>query len=353
MANEIQLNGEWVVLPETVTTLSELMVQFNLSAVGIIAEVNGALFREEAFITTSVCGGDVVELIQFMGGGGGMSLQTLIINAYAEDIPNGDVTTDLTVDPAIYGQAIIITKEPGVFFGKAIVAECIAAVDPSLTTELWVNDGDVLERGMRLIRIQGRLASLLKLERVLLNFLQRLCGIASTTAAFVVALDNPSIHLLETRKTTPLLRDLEKQAVVAGGGHNHRINLSDMVLIKENHLIAMESAGVLHTLRDRLRAHRLADPNIKIEIEIETLGQIDTLPLELADVVMFDNFPPEMIAQGAQRMADRGITAQIEVSGNVTLDTIRLFRDLPIQRISVGALTHSVKSLDLSMRITS
>ncbi|NBV82751.1 carboxylating nicotinate-nucleotide diphosphorylase [bacterium] len=282
-----------------------------------------------------------------------MPLNELIAAAYREDLPNGDITSELTVTDTVSGSAVIIAKTAGVFFGRDVVAACVAHINPNLKVSILVADGQKLAAKDRIIELNGPLKSLLALERVLLNFLQRLCGIATVTAHFVSTLNDPTIQILETRKTTPLLRELEKQAVVAGGGHNHRLNLSDMILIKENHLIALETHGQLDTLRDRLLYFKANNPTIRVEIEIETLAQIDTLPLDLADIVMFDNFPFDIIAQGAQRMADRGFAAQIEISGNITLDTIAKYRNLPIHRISVGALTHSVPALDLSMRITS
>ncbi len=280
------------------------------------------------------------------------SLTELIQLAYAEDIPNGDITSDLTLTDTVSATAVIIAKAPGIFFGREITLACVAHFDSRLHAALLVADGQQIRPKERLIEITGPLKQVLALERVLLNFLQRLCGIATMTSHFVAALNDSGIKLLETRKTTPLLRSLEKQAVIAGGGHNHRMNLSDMILIKENHLIALAHNGQLGSLRDRLLYFKHQNPTVGIEIEIETLSQIDSLPLDLADIVMFDNFPLDIISQGAQRMIDRGIQAEIEVSGNITLDTIGRYRGLPIHRISVGALTHSVPAVDLSMRIT-
>ncbi len=348
----IQLNGNSMVIPETVGTLAALCQVLDRSQAGLIAERNGGLVRDSEFATTPVSDGDQIELIQFIGGGEAVLIPELIRLAYYEDCPNRDVTTDLTVDPTVLGHATVIAKESGVFFGADVARACRDVVNSSIGITFQVQDGQSVGSGTPLFDLSGPLTDLLKLERVMLNFLQRLSGIATTTAHYVAALDNPLIQVLETRKTTPLLRDLEKQAVAAGGGYRHRQNLSDMVLIKENHLIAMVNAGQLDTLRDRLVAHRLTFPDIRVEIEIESIDQIDQLPLDLADIVMFDNFSVEMIKAGAERLREAGISAAIEVSGNVTIDTIGQYRHLPIQRISVGALTHSVRSLDLSMRMT-
>ncbi|NBV42064.1 carboxylating nicotinate-nucleotide diphosphorylase [bacterium] len=278
------------------------------------------------------------------------SLPELVRMTYEEDIPSIDVTSDLTVAHGIQGRATVVAKEAGIFFGEAVVRECVACVDSSIRVVFHVKDRDAVLPGAVLLEFEGTLAALLKLERVMLNFIQRLCGIASATRRFVEALDNPAIQILDTRKTTPLLRDLEKQAVVAGGGANHRYSLSDMVLIKENHLVALENAGWLPNLGHLLSEFKAKNPSIPIEIEIETLAQIDTLPLHLADYVMFDNFSVSEIEAGIRKLREKGVSAAIEISGNVTLNNIRQYRHLNIQRISIGALTHSVKAMDISMR---
>lgn len=280
-----------------------------------------------------------------------LALKDLVEHAYREDIPTHDITCTLTVTDDTPATATIIAKSDGVFFGTDVVTACLSHKGPNIQFTQRVHDGDRITPQQTLIELTGPLHQLLQVERVLLNFLQRLCGIATMTSQFIKKLDNPHIQILETRKTTPLLRSLEKQAVVAGGGQNHRMNLSDMVLIKENHLAALENTGQLHTLRNRLLQFKAQNPTIKIEIEIETLDQIETLPLDLADIVMFDNFALDMITVGAKALRDRGSTALIEISGNVTLHTIDSYRELPIDRISVGALTHSVPAMDLSMRI--
>jgi len=282
-----------------------------------------------------------------------LPLTELIQLTYEEDIPGGDITSELTVPVDTPADARIITKAEGVFFGTSVIRECIRHVDPTIHCSLDVADGDRITPNTRLMTLHGRMRSLLKFERVALNFLQRLCGVASSTRAYVDALGNANIQVLDTRKTTPLLRELEKQAIVAGGGANHRFGLSDMVLIKENHLLSMQTAGCLHELESRLIDFKSRHPNIPIEIEIETLSQIDQLPLHHADIVMFDNFPFELISVGAERLSRRAPTAKIEISGNITLDTISRYRHSPIHRISVGSLTHSVKALDLSMRLSS
>ena len=195
------------------------------------------------------------------------------------------------------------------------------------------------------------LKTVLKAERVMLNFIQRLSGIATTTSHFVARLNNPKIHVLDTRKTTPLYRFLERQAVVAGGGENHRLNLSDMVLLKENHLTQLANEGRLHQLHQLMETFKKTHPNIWIEIEIETIEQLQTMDLTLADVIMLDNFNLQTIEPAVKLCKILGFKALIEVSGNVTLDNIGRFSHLPIDRISVGSLTHSHKALDLSLLI--
>ena len=275
--------------------------------------------------------------------------QTLIQMALKEDCPSTDITCQSLCLSNTPIEAKIIAKEPGIFFGHDVALMIRNAVDTTLNVTCHVQDGAAIANQQTLLSLSGPSLSLLRAERVLLNFLQRLCGIATTTHQYVQALNNPNIAILDTRKTTPGLRHLEKQAVVAGGGKNHRHSLSDMMLIKENHLRALSMEGRLNDLETCLIAHKKSHPLIPTEVEVETLDQIRTFPLHLVDYVMFDNFTPDMIKEGVTLLKARNIQAEIEISGGVTLDTLPLYRILPIHRISIGALTHSVKALDLSL----
>lgn len=276
-------------------------------------------------------------------------LDTLLTIAIQEDCPKTDITCEslnLQNHPV---EATIIAKEAGVFFGCALSQHICSKIDPKLQLTLHIKDGQHINVQQSLITLTGPSLSLLRAERILLNFLQRLCGIATTTHRYIQALNNPNIAILDTRKTTPGMRDLEKQAVVAGGGKNHRHNLSDMVLIKENHLRALVSEGRFQDLETVLITHKKNNPTIPIEIEVETLDQLKTFPLAHVDVVMFDNFSIPDIQTGATILKERNISAEIEVSGGINLHNIHLYQTLPIHRISIGALTHSVKALDLSL----
>ncbi len=281
-----------------------------------------------------------------------MSIQNLlqIIHlAIAEDCPQTDITcTSLNLSNTSV-DAKLITKEDGVFFGQDITTSICKEIDPSLALSFHTKDGETIKKMQTLLTIEGPSLSLLRAERLVLNFLQRLCGIATTTRQYVQALNNPSIAILDTRKTTPGLRLLEKQAVIAGGGKNHRMNLSDMMLIKENHLKTLQNEGRFDQLETLLTTHKKNHPTIPIEIEVETLDELKTLPLHLANYVMFDNFSIENVQIGADILKAQNISAEIEISGGITLDTIHLYQNLPIHRISIGALTHSVKALDLSL----
>ncbi|MGE4170398.1 MAG: carboxylating nicotinate-nucleotide diphosphorylase [Candidatus Margulisiibacteriota bacterium] len=277
------------------------------------------------------------------------SLAERIRLALAEDIPTTDVTTEAFVSdyPA---EAVIIAKADGVFCGGAVVATVLGEF--GITPSVLISDGTRVFRGTTVTLFSGPVSAILKLERVLLNLIQHLSGIATQTRRYVEALDDPAIQILDTRKTTPMWRDVEKQAVLAGGGFNHRHSLSDMVLIKENHLADLARHGKLGDLRNRMAAVKTQFPGIKIEIEIENNTQLETLDLGLADYILLDNYPMDQLETALTLCKSRGFQAEIEVSGNITLDNIGRYKGLPIHRISCGSLTHSVPALDLSLRFS-
>lgn len=278
-------------------------------------------------------------------------LYTLITEALHEDLPEGDITTSFFVSQDAPTRAKIIAKASGIFYGEAIILGVLEHVDPKAQVQLMSQDGGSLNPGDIVCEIRSTMHALLKAERVLLNLLQRLCGIATLTQRFVKALDNPNIDVLDTRKTTPLLRFLEKNAVVAGGGKNHRQNLSEMVLLKENHLASLDTLGHLGDLGRLIRNFKSTHPGILVEIEIETLDQLRDLDWKDADIIMFDNFSIPDLQTGIERCKALGYAGQLEVSGTITLETIGKYRTIEIHRISVGSLTHSAKALDLSMLI--
>lgn len=279
------------------------------------------------------------------------TITTIIQNALQEDIPSTDITSDCLFTQDTPTTATIISKEPGVFFGENIIKEVFQLVDPSVSVTLHIKDGDIFSPKTIIASLKGSALSLLKGERTCLNFIQRLSGIATQTKAFVAVLNDPSINVLDTRKTTPGLRLLEKAAVVAGGGKNHRFNLSDMVLIKENHLSHFLKTYGKEELALRFKTFKKANPTIPIEIEIESPSQLKDLDLSDVDYILFDNFTLEMIEEGIALKKELGYKAEIEISGNVALNTIGNYRGLEIQRISIGSITHSVKAIDFSMLI--
>jgi len=278
-------------------------------------------------------------------------LITLIDLAIQEDLPGRDVTSDCLFYEDKTTTAEIIAKQEGVFFGAEIIPLVCHRIDPSLSVSVLVEDGHLCRNQTVIATFSGSARQLLIAERTCLNFIQRLSGVATQTKRFVDALDDASIHLLDTRKTTPGFRELEKAAVSAGGGYNHRMSLSDMVLVKENHIAHFLKHHSPEAFSERLRHFKLTHPDIPIEVEIENPEDLNTYDLSSVDYILFDNFSLDMIHRGIQLKKDRGYRAEIEISGNVSLETISRYRGLDIQRISVGSMTHSVPAMDFSMLI--
>jgi nicotinate-nucleotide pyrophosphorylase (carboxylating) len=279
-------------------------------------------------------------------------LLNILALALKEDIPNQDITSELLIPKEdVIVEAKIFSKDQGVFFGKEIILGLAALIEPSLLVSFCLDDGGKVNNHDLIAVLKGRIKAILKIERVLLNLIQRLSGIASTTQAFVQKLANPRIKILDTRKTTPLWRFLEKQAVKAGGGTNHRFNLSDMILIKENHLTGSLKENSFAVIAQNIKEFKNQNNKIKVEIEIETLEQLNEYDLSFADYIMFDNFKISDIKKGIMICKQKGYQGEIEISGNITLDNIANYRHLEIDRISIGSLTHSVKALDISLLI--
>lgn len=276
-------------------------------------------------------------------------LLQLLTNALYEDCPNEDITANLVMDPTLMGHAKIIAKSSGIFYGEEIIETLFSINDPKAEIRIFKHNGDFVAKGDVICTICSYSQTILKIERVLLNFIQRLSGVATTTHQYVQKLNNPSIKILDTRKTTPMMRFLEKKAVLAGGGANHRFGLSDMVLLKENHLHELRKSGKLQSLSCIIRDFKAKNPNVRVEIEIETLAELQEWDLSEVDIIMFDNFAFEDISKGIEICRTKGYHALLEVSGNITLDNIHLYGQFPIQRISIGHLTHSVEAMDLSL----
>lgn len=277
------------------------------------------------------------------------TIQQRLEQALAEDAPQGDITSRLTIPAGLLSTAYIKAKADGVFFGTEAIRFLSETVKPEITVDLQVFDGETVSPGDILARFHGSVASILFVERTLLNVIQRLSGIATITRQFVKAVEGTGVRILDTRKTTPLWRDLEKAAVVAGGGMNHRMNLSDMVLIKDNHLSGLRHQNRLMELGVIIRAFKADNPNIGVMVEIANLDQLSDWDLVGADYVMLDNFSPDQVRAAVAVIAQRQLAVEIEVSGNIRLDNIQRYALPGVHRISIGCLTHSVTALDLSL----
>ena len=272
-----------------------------------------------------------------------LHLDRLIDLALEEDIGTGDITTETLIPADAEGRAEIVAKEALVVAGLATARAVFLRLDPRRTFEAACGDGDLLSPGTCLVRMSGRLQPLLTGERTALNFLQRLSGIATHVRRFVEALPAGGIRLVDTRKTTPGWRALEKYAVRIGGATNHRMSLSDGILIKDNHVAIC--GGIQAALA---KARRTAPHTLKLEIEVETPDQAEEAASAGADIIMLDNMSPETIQEAVRRIGGRAL---VEVSGGVTRDTIASLAAHGVDIVSVGALTHSAVAVDISMDI--
>jgi nicotinate-nucleotide pyrophosphorylase (carboxylating) len=273
-----------------------------------------------------------------------LDLSDCIRRALAEDVGQGDITTAATVAPGQLARATIKVKEPRMILAGGFLIEQVFAMtgaSPKMLT--LAEEGAALKAGDILAEVEGLLAGLLVGERTALNFVQLLSGIATATRTYVDAIAGTRAKIVDTRKTHPGLRVLEKYAVRAGGGHNHRLGLDSGVLIKENHVAA--AGGITPAIE---RARKLAPHTIKIECECETLAQVDEAVRAGADAILLDNMT---LAQVREARAKVGEKIVVEVSGGITLDTVRALAETGVDLISVGALTHSVRAVDISMRI--
>ena len=269
-----------------------------------------------------------------------------IAAALKEDIGNGDITTEFFVPEALHASGRIVAHEPAVVAGTKTAAEVFRKVDPATDVQIVRQDGEPVVAGDVVIEVRGRARSILKAERVALNFLQRLCGIATLTRQFVDAVGNHPAKILDTRKTTPGLRVLEKAAVVAGGGVNHRSGLFDMVLVKDNHLAAL---GGLSGFADQIRRLRKARPNIRIEVEADDLEQARAfVEIDGIDVILLDNMVP---AQIREALALRRNNIKFEASGGITLKNVRRIAATGVDYISIGALTNTARAIDLGLEL--
>lgn len=271
----------------------------------------------------------------------------LVRLALAEDVGSGDVTARYFVPESAQSAGRVIAKEPGVLAGMGVASRVLLEVDPTIVIEPLKQDGDVLSKGDVVMKLSGSSRSLLTAERTMLNFLQRLSGVASQTARYVAALGNSQTKLLDTRKTTPGWRRLEKAAVKAGGGTNHRIGLHDMVMVKDNHLLA---EARLEELQAAIDAVHRDHPGMKIELEADRISQVEGfLTLRGVDVILLDNMQLEEMRRCVELAHGR---LKLEASGNVTLERLAQIAETGVDFVSCGALTHSAKALDLSLDFT-
>jgi nicotinate-nucleotide pyrophosphorylase (carboxylating) len=277
----------------------------------------------------------------------GKQVEQIVDSALAEDSVWDDVTTEALISPTQAGKAYLRGKSEGVLAGIGVATMVFHRVDSALRVKELVADGSRVNSGDRLAAIEGKVASILRAERAALNFLQRLSGIATETAKYVEAISGTKALITDTRKTVPGLRILEKYAVRVGGGYNHRQNLGDGVLIKDNHLVALRSRGVgLGEVIKKARQH--APHTLKIEVEVESVKQAQEALSAGADIIMLDNMDLEDMRRVVELAQGRAV---IEASGRITLDSVRAVADTGVDLISVGALTHSAKALDISLEL--
>jgi len=274
-------------------------------------------------------------------------LDSIIDLALAEDISHGDITSEALIPPDLSGKASILVKEKGVLAGGEVAGRVFHRVDPSLEVEVLIKDGNTIQPGDTVATIAGSVISILKAERAALNFLQRLSGIASLTAQYVGETSGLTAIITDTRKTTPGLRLLEKYAVRMGGGHNHRLHLGDAVLIKDNHLAALRALGM--SLKDIVaKAKQNVPDGVTVEVEVTSPREaLDALKAG-ADIIMLDNMSPNKMRQALKLVSGQ---AKVEASGGITLSNVHRVAMTGVDIISIGALTHSFKALDISLEL--
>jgi nicotinate-nucleotide pyrophosphorylase (carboxylating) len=276
-----------------------------------------------------------------------LQIEEIIDRALAEDLGKGDVTTEAIIPSDQQGTGFIVTKKEGILAGTGVAKQVFHRVDPELKVEVILEDGARVKPGSKVARVSGSIASILKAERVALNFLQRLSGIASETNRYVEAVKGLPVRIMDTRKTTPGLRSLEKHAVRAGGGENHRMSLGDGILIKDNHLAALRSQG-LNIKEIIAKAKQNAPQRLPVEVEVGTVSEALEAVEAGADIVMLDNMSLEDMRKAVKSIHGRAL---IEASGGITLGNVRAVGETGVDFISIGALTHSATALDISFEL--
>lgn len=267
--------------------------------------------------------------------------------ALEEDAPWGDATSEALIPATARAHALLVAREPGVFSGGEVFAAAFRLTDPATDVALRLADGDTFAAGDVIAEVEGPARAVLTAERIGLNFVQRMSGIATLTARYVAAVAGTGARIADTRKTTPGLRAFERHAVVSGGGHNHRFSLSDAVMAKDNHLAVLTQSGA--SVTDALRQAKARLPHtMHIEVEVDRLEQIEPVLAAGIGTIMLDNFSLDDLRRGVAQVGDRAV---VEASGGVSLDTVRAIAETGVDVISVGALTHSARALDLGLDI--
>jgi len=270
------------------------------------------------------------------------SLKELIEKALAEDLGPGDVTSEATIPAESTSEAVMLAKQHLVLAGIEVSREVFLTLDPTIQFTPFAKDGDIIHAGTELARLSGNTRALLAGERVALNLLQHMSGIATLTAKYVEKLKGLKAVLLDTRKTLPGLRQLEKNAVRIGGGKNHRMGLYDMILIKDNHI---KAAG---SITKAVASARTKTGTLRIEVETKTLDEVREALAAKPDIIMLDNMPIDVMREAVKLIAGRAL---VEASGNVTLETVRRIAETGVDFVSSGSLTHSAPAADISMKI--
>jgi nicotinate-nucleotide pyrophosphorylase (carboxylating) len=274
-------------------------------------------------------------------------IETIIDIALDEDTGRGDVTSEALISPELTGKATLLVKEKGILAGIEIARRVFERVDAATRFDVLIKDGTAIKPGDTAATISGSVGSILKAERTALNFLQRLSGIATLTAQYVTEVKGTDAKIYDTRKTTPGLRMLEKYAVRMGGGTNHRMNLGDAILIKDNHIAAMRALGM--NIKEIItKARQNAPAGMTVEIEVTSTKEAEEAVKAGADIIMLDNMSPEDMSKVVKSVAGR---AKLEASGKITLTNVRKAALTGVDIISVGALTHSYKALDISLEM--
>ena len=274
-------------------------------------------------------------------------IEEIVDRALAEDLGKGDVTTEALISSDQRGIGFIVAKKEGILAGIEVAKQVFHRVDPELKVEILLEDGARVKPGGKVAKVSGSIASILKAERIALNFLQRLSGIASETNRYVERVEGLPVRIMDTRKTTPGLRSLEKYAVRVGGGENHRMNLGDGILIKDNHLAALRSQG-LNIKEIIAKARQNAPQRLPVEVEVGTMSEALEAVEAGADIVMLDNMNLEDMRKAVKSIRGRAL---IEASGGITLDNVRAVAETGVDFISIGALTHSAKAMDISLEL--